>query len=115
MLSTLASDGEMRSARIFTDASGVPYFRDAGNIMFSINDIERGENLLGIASTYNEALSGPDDDRLSGAVFTKIASVFDGGRSSPVSVGMLREYLGELTDAENTASQIKDSSFVKEL
>ena len=32
---------------------------------------------------------------------------------SPASVGMLREYLGELTDAENTASQIKDSSFVK--
>ena len=54
MLSTLAGDGEMRSARIFTDA---------GNLMFSINDIERGENLLVIASTYNEALSDPDDDR----------------------------------------------------
>jgi len=33
-LSTLAGDGEMRSAGIFTDVS---------NLMLSINDIERGE------------------------------------------------------------------------
>ncbi|TFB86347.1 hypothetical protein E3O11_05080 [Cryobacterium levicorallinum] len=40
--------------------------------MLSISDIECGENLLVIASTYNEALSDPDDDKLSGgAVFTK--------------------------------------------
>ena len=113
MLSTLAGESELRSARIFTDVSGVPYFRDAGNLMFSINDIERGENVLVIASTYNEALSDSDDDTLSGAVFTHMAWVFDGGRSAPVSVGMLRRYLGELTGAKNTARQIRDSSFVK--
>ncbi|WP_129590503.1 hypothetical protein [Cryobacterium aureum] len=93
--------------------SGVPYFRDAGNLMFSINDIERGENVLVIASTYNEALSDSDDDTLSGAVFTHMAWVFDGGRSAPVSVGMLRQYLGELTGAKNTTRQIRDSSSVK--
>jgi hypothetical protein len=87
--------------------------RDAGNIMFSINDIERGENVLVIASTYNEALSGMEDDTLSGAVFTHMAWVFDGGRSSSVSVGMLREHLGERTDAKNTPRQIKNSSFVE--
>ena len=52
----------MRSARIVIGA---------GNLMLSISDIERGENLLVIASTYDEALSDPDDDKLSGAVFTK--------------------------------------------
>ena len=105
MLSTLAGDGEMRSAGIITDA---------GNLILSINDIERGENLLVIASTYNEALSDPDDDKLSGgAVFRKMAWVFDGGRSSPVSIGRLREYLHERTDVKNTASQITDSSFVR--
>jgi hypothetical protein len=113
MLSTLAGGGEMRSGRIFTDASGVPYFRDAGNLMFSLNDIERGDNVLVIASTYNDALSDLDDGRLSGVVFTQMAWVFDGGRSSPVSVGGLREYLSGLTDGKNTVSQIKDSSYVK--
>ena len=113
MLSTLAGESELRSARVFTDASGVPYFRDTGNLMFSINDIERGENVLVIASTYNEALSDLDDGTLSGAVFTHMAWVFDGGRSAPVNVGMLRDYLGELTGAMNTARQITDSSFVK--
>ncbi|WP_104196244.1 hypothetical protein [Cryobacterium sp. M15] len=62
MLSALAGDGEMRSAGIVTDA---------GNLMLSIDDIECGENLLVIASTYNEALFDPDDGKLSGAVFTK--------------------------------------------
>lgn len=81
--------------------------------MFSINDIELGENVLVIASTYNEALSDLDDGTLSGAVFTHMAWVFDGGRSAPVNVGMLRHYLGELTGAMNTARQITDSSFVK--
>ncbi|TFC30455.1 hypothetical protein E3O25_03765 [Cryobacterium sp. TMT1-3] len=57
MLSTLAGDGDTRSARIFTDA---------GNLMLSINAIECGENLLVIACTYNEALSDPDDDKPSG-------------------------------------------------
>jgi hypothetical protein len=113
MLSTLAGESEIRSARIFTDASGVPYFRDAGNLMFSINDIERRDNVLVIASTYNEALSDMGNDTLSGAVFTHMAWVFDGGRSSPVSVGVLREYLREVTVDENTASQIKDSSYVE--
>ena len=113
MLSTLAGEDELRSARIFTNASGVPYFRDAGNLMFSINDIERGENVLVIASTYNEALSDSEDDTLSGAVFTHMAWVFDGGRSAPVSVGLLRHYWGELTGTKNTARQITDSSFVK--
>ncbi|WP_104176419.1 hypothetical protein [Cryobacterium sp. Y50] len=59
----LAGDGEIRSAGIVTDA---------GNVRLSINDIERGENLLVIAFTYDEALSVPDDDKLSGGVvFTK--------------------------------------------
>ena len=113
MLSTLAGESELQSARIFTDVSGVPYFRDAGNLMFSIDDIERGENVLVIASTYNETLSVSHDDTLSGAVFTHMAWVFDGGRSAPVNVGMLRQYLGELTGAKNIARQIRDSSFVK--
>jgi hypothetical protein len=113
MLSTLAGEGELRSARIFTDASGLPYFRDAGNLMFSINDIERGENVIVIASTYDEALSDSDDDTLSGAVFTHMAWVFDGKRSAPVSVGLLRQYWGELAGTKNTTRQITDGSFVR--
>ena len=113
MLLTLAGDGEMWSGRIFTDASGVPYFRDAGNLMFSIDDIERGDNVLVIAATYNEALSDSDDDTLSGVVFTRMAWVFDGGRRSPVSVGVLREYLSGVTDGKNTVGQITDSSYVE--
>lgn len=113
MLSTLAGEGELRSARIFTDASGVPYFRDTSNLMFSIDDIECGENVIVIASTYNEALSDLDGDALSGAVFTHTAWVFDGGRSAPVSVGLLRKYWGELAGVKNTARQITGSSFVK--
>ena len=48
-------------------------FIDAGNLKLSINDIECGENLLVIASTYNKALSDPDDGKPSGAGFTKMA------------------------------------------
>ena len=73
------------------------------------------KNLLVIAFTCNEALSHPDDDKLSGAVFTKMARVFDEGRSLPVSVGRPREYLHEPTDAKNTANQIKGNSLVKRL
>ncbi|WP_104089067.1 MULTISPECIES: hypothetical protein [unclassified Cryobacterium] len=113
MLSTLTGGEELRSAHIFTDASGVPYFRDAGNLMFSINDIERAENVLVIASTYNEALSDVDDDTLGGAVFTHMAWVCNGVHSSPVSVGLLRQYLGKLIDARKTARHITHSSFVK--
>ena len=102
-LPALASDGEMRSAGVVIDA---------GNVVLGINDIECGEKLLVIASIYDEALFDPDDGQLSGAVFTKMAWVCNGGRSSPVSVGRLREYVHELTDAKNTAHQITDSSVV---
>jgi hypothetical protein len=109
MLSTLAGDSEMRSARFFTDAYGIPHFRDRGNVMLSINDIERGEELIVVASTFNEKLSDPKADGLSGAVFTKMAWVFDGGRSAPVTINILREFL----DDQAGTSEIAGSSYVQ--
>lgn len=95
MFTTLAGD-DLRSARIFTDAGGLLHTVDGGNLLLSLDAIANNDDLMVIATTYNEALSDDTKDGLSGAVFTKMSWVLC-DTFSPVTVGVLRDTLGEVS------------------